>query len=281
MNLTAKKLVITGASGGIGGAIARALAQQGCQLLLVGRNTGKLQASMEALAGSGHSMLVADLKSAKDRAALVEEATAFEASGLVNGVGTNQLRLLEATADQDVEDILATNMQIPMLLCRDFVPLLKRSARPVIVNIGSILGSIGYAGSTVYCASKFGLRGFTESLRRELADSNIKVIYFAPRATNTELNSDEMQQLNEALGNTIDDPEWVANMLVKMLKKEGSATLYLGSPEAFFVRLNGLFPSLVDKALFKQLPIIRRFSSLSNQPVARATIGDEHEKAYL
>jgi len=264
MKLTGKKVVLTGASGGIGGAFAKALAVEGCQLLLAGRNTNKLEVLMGALEGSGHSVVVADLNSTEGRATLVKAASIFQAEVLINGLGVNQLCLLETTNDRDIERIVATNLRVPIQLCRDFLPLLKNCPNAAIVNVGSILGSIGYAGSSVYCASKFGLRGFTESLRRELADTNIKVIYFAPRATNTELNSAEMQQLNKELGNAVDEPDWVADMLIKTLKDRKSANRYLGKAESFFVRLNGLFPSLVDKALFKQLPVIRRFSNSAN-----------------
>jgi len=264
MKLTGKKIVLTGASGGIGGAMAKALAVEGCQLLLAGRNTNKLTALMEGLEGAGHSMLVEDLNSSEGRISLIEAASTFQAEVLINGLGINQLCLLETTNDSDIENIIATNLITPIKLCKDFLPLLSNRSNAAIVNIGSILGSIGYAGSSIYCASKFGLRGFTESLRRELADTNIKVIYFAPRATNTELNSVEMQQLNKELGNTVDEPDWVAGMLIKTLKDRNSANRYLGKAESFFVRLNSLFPSLVDKALFKQLPIIRRFSNSAN-----------------
>ena len=264
MKLVGKKVVLTGASGGIGGAIAEALAVEGCQLLLAGRNTNKLAVLMDSLEGSGHSILSVDLNSSEGRASLLKEASAFQVEMLINGLGANQLCLLESTNDSDIENIVATNLLVPIQLCRDFLPLLSNCSNAAIVNIGSILGSIGYAGSSVYCASKFGLRGFTESLRRELADTNINVTYFAPRATNTELNSTEMRQMNKELGNTVDEPDWVANMLIKTLKDGQSANRYLGRAESFFVRLNSLFPSLVDKALLKQLPVIRRFSNRAN-----------------
>jgi len=264
MKLPGKKIVLTGASGGIGSAVAKALAVEGCQLLLAGRNTNKLAMLMDSLEGSGHSILSADLNSSEGRASLLESASEFQTEVLINGLGTNQLCLLETTKDSNIESIIATNLRVPIQLCRDFLPLLKNCPNAVIVNIGSILGSIGYAGSSVYCASKFGLRGFTESLRRELADTNINVIYFAPRATNTELNSAEMQQMNKELGNTVDEPDWVAKMLIKTLKDGNPANRYLGRAESFFVRLNSLFPGLVDKALLKQLPVIRRFSNSAN-----------------
>jgi len=133
-------------------------------------------------------------------------------------------------------------------------------ARPQgqIVNIGSIFGSIGYPGSTVYCASKFGIRGFSEALNRELMDTNVKVRYFAPRATKTAINNEQVVAMNNALGTKMDSADYVANEFVAFLQ---SANLrqYLGWPEKLFVRVNSLIPNIVDKSIFKQLPIIKHF----------------------
>jgi len=258
MQLNGKKIVLTGASGGIGACLAKALAEEGCHLLLSGRNEGKLARQVANLPGRGHEYFLADLLKQSGRAGLLAEADTFGVDILINGLGTNQLCLLPASKDDELAQIVATNLLTPMQLSKDFLPLLSARPEALLVNIGSILGSIAYAGSSAYCASKFGLRGFSEALRRELAGSNVKVVYFAPRATDTELNSEAMQQLNSQLGNAVDTPEWVAQQLVIELKRGVSATRYLGWPEAFFVRLNSLFPSLIDKALFKQLPLIKR-----------------------
>jgi short-subunit dehydrogenase len=123
--------------------------------------------------------------------------------------------------------------------------------------MGSGFGSIGFAGYCGYSASKFALRGFSEALRRELADTQIDVLYLAPRATLTDMNPDEAVALNNELGNTMDTPERVASELM-MLLNNAQRTRYIGWPERFFITLNNLFPSLVDKALNKQLPAIRR-----------------------
>ena len=261
MQLDGKKIVVTGATGGIGSEVCKALAAEGCQLLITGRNPMKLNTLMQSLEGSGHQQLKADLSTVEGRATLLNSAQVFQPDVLINGLGANQLSFLATTHDEDIEAIIQTNLIAPMKLSRDFIPLLAQRPSGAIVNIGSILGSIGYAGSSVYCASKFGLRGFTESLRRELADTQTHVIYFAPRATDTELNSLQIKLMNQALGNAVDQPEQVAARLIQVLKQEKANSCYVGRPESFFVRLNGLFPKLVDKALFKQLPIIRRYAN--------------------
>ncbi len=261
-HLKGKTALLTGATGGIGAAVAEALAAQGVRLLLTGRSGGKLEALKSRLPGSGHVPIVADLASADGRNSLRQRA---EAEGgidlLINNAGVSKLALLQDMDDASLEQMIATNLTVPMLLCRDLLPLLSSRPGATIVNIGSILGSIGYAGSTAYCGSKFGLRGFTEALRRELADTGIRVIYFAPRATNTPINCERVTALNHALGTAVDAPELVAQSLVRTLGRRGQRNRYLGWPESFFVRLNSLFPRLVDGALGKQLPTIRRFAS--------------------
>ncbi|WP_298768880.1 SDR family oxidoreductase [uncultured Shewanella sp.] len=263
MTLKEKRILITGASGGIGSAIATALDAQGCQLILSGRNQSKLQNLRQTLKGEDHHIICADLALGAGREALLIRAKQLDCNMLINSLGVNQLSLLTQSTDQEVEAMLRANLQIPIQLCLGLIPFFSQQSSAVIVNIGSILGSIGYAGSTLYCSSKFGLRGFTESLRRELADSSIRVLYFAPRATNTELNTDKAQAMNQALHNKIDDPNIVAQRLIRQLKSNHCNSYYLGWPEKFFVRLNSLFPQLVDKALLKQLPIIRRFTAPS------------------
>lgn len=259
MKLSGKKVVLTGATGGIGQAIAKALDSEGCSLLLTGRNTDKLHQLMASLKDGDHSILIADLTTKDGVDALGEAAQRFGTNVLINSLGVNQLSALGDMNGSDIVSLITTNLIVPIDVCRRLLPLLESQPQAIIVNIGSIMGSIGFAGSTSYCASKFGLRGFTESLRRELADSNIRVIYFAPRATDTELNSDEMSALTLALGNAIDRPEWVARQLVKALVSDNAKNCYLGWPEHFFVRLNGLLPSIVDIALSKQLATIKRY----------------------
>lgn len=264
MNLHNRKVVLTGASGGIGNAIAKALAACGCHLTLVGRNTELLEQLSDQLSkqhpASNNVILAADLNSATDRSALANHANSWGADILINALGINQLDLLENMSDADINSMMTTNLITPMQLSKDFIPLLKAKHDSAIVNIGSIMGSIGFAGSTSYCSSKFGLRGFTEALRREMADAPINIIYFAPRATKTAINTAAADELNDQLGNSVDDPTWVAEELVKALQTNRTNT-YLGWPEAFFVRLNSLLPNLVDKALRKQLSIIRQYAT--------------------
>ncbi len=261
MNLAGKHIVITGATGGIGRAIASSLAEQGAALLLVGRNTEQLAVLKNSLPGEGHTLVGLDLLKPGAAEALYQAANAFSVDGVINAAGAGQLCFLQDVGPRDIEHMVALNLTVPMHVCRTLVPLLTQKPGSFLVNVGSILGSIGLAGSTVYCATKFGLRGFTEALQRELADTSVRVIYFAPRATNTSLNSTAVQAMNDELNNAVDEPAWVANELVKALTRKKSSRFFLGWPEKFFVRLNALLPGIVDGALRKQLDIIRRYAT--------------------
>ncbi|PJE56114.1 hypothetical protein TY87_06155 [Marinomonas sp. BSi20584] len=254
--------LLTGATGGIGQAIATALANKGVSLILQGRSESRLQQLSDSLTGE-HKILVADITTIQGREKICRMAELNAISMLINNAGVGQFSLLEETEEAVIVDTLEINLLAPILLIQELLPLLQKAdqqqpAPSYVINVGSAFGSIGFAGQSIYCASKFGLRGFTEALYRELADTNVHVSYFAPRATATSINSDQAMAMNKALGNSVDSPESVANALIQQLEK-GHARLFVGFPEKLFVKINGAFPHIVDKALFKKLPIIKRF----------------------
>ena len=254
--------LLTGATGGIGQAIAKALANKGVSLILQGRSESRLQQLNDSLTGE-HKILVADITTIQGREKICRMAELNAISMLINNAGVGQFSLLEETEEAVIVDTLEINLLAPILLIQELLPLLQKAdqqqpAPSYVINVGSAFGSIGFAGQSIYCASKFGLRGFTEALYRELADTNVHVSYFAPRATATSINSDQAMAMNKALGNNVDSPESVANALIQQLET-GHARQFVGFPEKLFVKINGAFPHIVDKALFKKLPIIKRF----------------------
>jgi short-subunit dehydrogenase len=257
------RVVLTGAAGGIGSAVAHALAPRSQSMLLVGRDAGKLAALAAELGRASPQVelrtVAADLNTAQGRAAVLAAAEALPggANLLVNNAGVGQLAWFEDQDEDQIAHIVHTNVLAPMLLVRALLPLLHRQTGARIVNVGSILGDIGHPGSVAYCASKFALRGFTEALRRELAGSRVRVQYLAPRATLTPLNSPAQMALNAELGVASDAPEVVARALLDLL--DGTrGERHIGWPERLFVRINRMLPSLVDSSLLKQLPVIRR-----------------------
>jgi len=263
MDIRDKNVVLTGASGGIGRAIAEKLSAKGARLILVGRNVQKLERLLEDLGGHPHVTVTTDLGNEEGRHRLLEACNGIGAGGislLINNAGINEFGLFEDQSQAGMANLINVNLLSPMLICQDLLPLLKQQDGAQIVNIGSTFGSIGYPGFSAYCASKFGLRGFTESLRRELADSGMQVSYIAPRATDTDLNSDNIVAMNDALGTAMDKPSLVADEVMQIISTPSGTDKYLGWPEKIFVRINALLPSIVDSSLRKQLPIIRRYA---------------------
>ncbi|MDR6982609.1 short-subunit dehydrogenase [Rheinheimera pacifica] len=253
--LAGKTILLTGATGGIGSEVARQLSEVGARLILTGRSATKLKALEHQLAVET-LVYCCDLTSTVEQQGLLQFCQ--QQGGidvLINNAGISQFGLCQ---QQQFDELISINLLVPMQLCQLFLPVL-RQRKGQIVNVGSAFGSIGHPGFTGYCATKFGLRGFTEALQRELAGSDIQVKYFAPRATETSINSSDVVQLNQQLGNSMDSPVWVAEQLIKQLKSN-QLRCFLGWPERIFVRLNGVFPALVDMALKSKLTLIELFA---------------------
>lgn len=260
--MTALNIVLSGATGGIGRAMALNFANAGHSLILLGRNTDALTSLRNSLVQpERHHILLADLSSGTAIAGLAADVAAIgPVDVLINNAGVAGFGLFSHQQDDALEHMLQLNLLAPMRLCRAILPMLSVSPNACIINIGSSFGSIGYAGFSAYCASKFGLRGFTEALQRELADQAIAVHYLAPRAVRTAMNSAAVVAMNTELGNSEDAPELVARAALQLLTQRHSSSRYLGWPEKLFVRLNSLFPNVVANALKKQLPIIKRYA---------------------
>ena len=259
MRLSETRVVLTGASGGIGLAIATALCASGAQVLAVARHRAPLEGLLERYPEQ-LCWVGADLTFLADRRKVLAAAEAIGGINLlINAAGINHFAMLEQLEDSDINGMLALNITAPICLTKLLLPLLKQAPSAMVVNVGSTYGSIGYPGYATYCASKFALRGFSEALRRELADTRVGVLYVAPRATRTSMNSPAAQALNDALKSNVDDPHTVASAVIQAIANQ-RRDLYLGWPERFFVRLNSLLPNLVDRGLRKQLPLVRRLS---------------------
>jgi len=255
MKLEGVRTILTGAAGGIGAETANALAAEGAAIALLGRNRAVLDELSNGINASGGNSVVieADLLDSKQRDSAVDEAVA-QLGGvdlLINNAGLQSFRPFAEEDPAVLERIVRLNTITPMLIARRLLPQMIEQNHGRIVNIGSTFGSIAFAWFAAYSASKFGLRGFTEALRRELADTDIGVTYVAPRAVKTKLNSSAVYKMAEAVKMNMDEPDWVAARIVDSIVC-GKDEVYLGFPESLFVRINALFPRLVDKALFKQ-----------------------------
>jgi len=260
------RALVTGGGGGIGGAIAGELLARGGSVLLVDRDETALRQAAERLARFGDRVgtLAADLTSTDDRKRLCSEAAAWRGgvNVLVNNAGVNHFSMFADQPAGQIDLAIAINLLAPLHLCRELLPHLQRQKEACILNTGSVFGAIGYPGYAVYSATKFAVRGFSEALRRELADTGVSVRYVAPRATRTGINTSAVERMNAELGVAMDAPEVVARAVCDMLAG-GKVEAVLGWPEKLFARVNGILPRVVDGALRKQLPVIRRYAGES------------------
>lgn len=262
MELSGKNVLLTGASGGIGQAIARSLDSQGAILTLVGRDEKKLDELRQSLTHpEKHQCLSLDLT--QDNA--IQRLSDFSYQALsegcrfdvvINNAGNNVFSFLGHRSGKSVEQELKLNLEVPVLISQSALCWLARPG--IILNIGSAFGSIGYPGYASYCAAKAGVMRFSEALDRELDGTGIRVLYLAPRATETDLNNDTVKEMNKALGNHSDSPDTVARYVIQSLQKEKAMT-WIGWPEKLFVKINQIFPSLVSKSIRKQQETIHHF----------------------
>lgn len=260
MNIQGKTILVTGSTGGIGTELCKLLAQAGGKLILTCYSSEQL-ARLNSELGGKHVTVTAEISSSEGRDNIVAACKQYGGiDGVINLAGILDFNLFEQQADEIIEKILNINLVAAVLLCRGLMPMLLVRPEAAIVNVGSIFGSIGHPGFTVYCASKAGLKCFTEALSRELADTAIDVSYIAPRATSTSLNTDKINALNKALGSKSDTPEYVASE-IKLVLEKNLRLRYLGWPEKLFVRVNALFPSIVHNALVKKLDVIKQFAN--------------------
>ena len=180
-DLTGKTALITGASGGIGAEIARALHKQGAVVALSGTRREALDALAAELGERTH-VLPADLSQPEEAARLINEAEAAlgKVDILVNNAGLTKDGLAMRMSDADWEKVLNVDLAAPFRLIRAAMKFMLRRKAGRIINIGSIVGTTGNPGQANYCAAKAGLIGLTKSLAQEVASRGITVNLVAP-----------------------------------------------------------------------------------------------------
>ena len=183
-------VLLTGAGGGIGRALARRLGALGFSLALVGRGEEKLRAAAEAAGcGEGALLLPGDLTDPAFLQGVVGRVLARfgRLDVLVNNAGICFVKPLEETSYGELDAMMKTNVYAPYLLSRDAVAPLRRSDCATVVNIGSVVSHQGYATQSAYSAAKHALMGMTKALAAEVYRDGIRVHILCPGAVNTEM----------------------------------------------------------------------------------------------
>lgn len=229
-DLTGKNALITGASGGIGGNIARALHDAGATVGLSGTRVEPLQALADELGERAH-VLPCNLSDSEAVAALPKQAA--EAMGsvdiLVNNAGITRDNLFMRMSDEEWQSVIDVNMTATMKLCKGVIRGMMKSRWGRIVNISSVVGAIGNPGQANYAASKAGMVGFSKALAHEVATRGITVNAVAPGFITTAMTEKLTEEqkaglLQQVPAGRMGEPLEVA-----------AAVVYLASPEAAYV----------------------------------------------
>ena len=230
-DLTGMTALVTGASGGIGSAIAQALAAQGARLAVSGSNADKLNTFRDTL-GGGHVALPCNLGDAAAVDALVPAAV--EALGgkldiLVNNAGVTRDNLIMRMKDEEWMDVIRINLEANFRLARAAAKPMMKARFGRIISITSVVGATGNPGQANYAASKAGVTGMTKALAQELASRGVTANCVAPGFIATAMTDDLPDAQKEALNQRIPAGRMGEGSDI------AAAVVYLASKEAGYV----------------------------------------------
>lgn len=216
--------LVTGASKGIGKAIAHLFAQEGMNVVICSRNENQIRKTAMEIQKDTGSLIVpvkTDVRNHVDVDKLIQRAlNEFGVIDiLVNNAGVAITKSLVETTDREYDTIIDTNLSGVFFCCKSVLPHMIRRRSGYIINISSGAGKAGFANLSVYCASKFGVIGITESLAEEVSDYGIKVFSVCPGAVATQMQKKFMSNEEfERHRNQMIQPEEVAQKVLQLVK---------------------------------------------------------------
>lgn len=217
-----KVALVTGASRGIGRAIALKLAEAGVNLAINGKSKSNLKLLQKELSNKGVDVLMCayDLVEPDAPKEIIQKVIAHydKLDILINNAGTAGFsrKNLEVTSTEEWDFIMAVNARAPFLLCREALPFLKKSDFATIINVTSVNGTIGYVKQGAYTASKHALRGMTKVLAKEVFEDNIRVHIIAPGGVDTDMLTKNRPEFEHSMLTT---PEEIADIAMFFLNQ--------------------------------------------------------------
>jgi short-subunit dehydrogenase len=252
------RMLITGASSGIGRCLAEQASQAGCRLILGARSADKVQQLVGQLTLRGGRAIgvAADITLPEDRRRLIQAAQDhFDGLDvLVNNAGVASFGHFAGSTEAILRQVMEVNFFAPAELMRLAIPVLREGRWPAIVNVASMCGRCGLPAWTEYSASKFALCGLSEALRAEMSRFDINVLVVLPGMTNTGLNSHMLRNegrmhLDFTQGMAPDD---VARSILTSLARNRSETV-LGWEARWMLRFKRFFPGLLNRLMIRKV----------------------------
>jgi NAD(P)-dependent dehydrogenase (short-subunit alcohol dehydrogenase family) len=226
LDLTGRRVVITGAGRGIGREIARVLAAHGLEEILVARSREELERTAEEVRelGSRARIVTADLADLGGLGTLVDRIaeTADRIDILINNAGTAFAEPFESTTPEQWDRVMRLNAASPYFLTQKLLPLLDTSDAPTTVNISSNLGHKGYALQSAYSASKHALAGWTKAVARELQERGYRFYTLSPGGVDTPLVSKTRPDLDTSV---LIDPREIAETVEFLVTRSGRGAI--------------------------------------------------------
>ncbi len=257
-SLQGRRLLVTGASSGIGRSVAEMAARQGARVVLTARSADKLEELARTLTADGAEAFAvpADVTSEADRHRLLR-AVADRLSGLdvlINNAGVASFGHFASSSEEVLRRIMEVNFFAPAELIRLAIPMLREGHEPAIVNVASMCGRRGLPAWTEYSASKHALCGLTEALRGEMARFDIDVLLIVPGLTRSDLarhllRNEGRMRIDYTGGMP---PETVAAAVLRALVRNRTETV-VGSEARWILLLNRFFPWIVDLLLARKV----------------------------
>jgi short-subunit dehydrogenase len=253
-NIQGSRAIVTGASSGIGHAVAIELARQGAGLVIVARREDRLRPLAEQIAALGRpvEVVVGDVTDPAVRRQALDAARS-KLGGLdilVNNAGVGALGPFRDASVQRVRQVMEVNFFALVEMTRLALPLLKQGVKPIVVNVSSIVGHRGVPNRSEYSASKFAVLGFSEAIRAEFTHLDIDVLVVSPGPTETEFFDREIERTTDA--------KWPAHKAVSAaaVARQTVRAIRLGKHEIIpygwgrvLCRLNRLSPRLMDRIM--------------------------------
>ncbi|MBW1881542.1 MAG: SDR family oxidoreductase [Deltaproteobacteria bacterium] len=281
MELTDKVAIVTGASSGIGAALTRLLLACGTQVALAARREDRLNAVLASSTNPDRGLVVpTDVTEHHALASLVDRTLDQfgQIDVLVNNAGDGLTATMQDHTPEEIAYLVTVNLIAPLWLTRLALPAILDRPEGLVVNVSSMSALTRLPLQAPYVAAKSGLRGFAKALRRDLLETNVRVLTVFPGTVDTEMTAASRDQLEE-LRIPVHPAEFAAERIYRAMRGRRREAIIGGFPERLLAALDAVAPWLLDRPLQRLRPKLEAMAAISNRHArARFSISGPIEK---